>query len=90
MHVVDITHPNASEQFETVEKFLSELDLTDKPRITILNKVDKAVHSIEEFTDLVIDQRVPVNSILTISALKGWHLDDLLAKILKFLRKDSK
>jgi GTP-binding protein HflX len=90
LHVVDITHPNAAEQFETVEKFLSELDLSNKPRITVLNKVDQAVHSIEEFTDLVIDNRVPVNSILTISALKGWHLDDLLDKILNFLRKDSK
>ena len=45
---------------------------------------------IDEFTDLVADHGVPFNSILTISALKGWHLNDLLAKILKFLGKETK
>ncbi|MFC1846050.1 GTPase HflX [Chloroflexota bacterium] len=90
LHIVDITHPNAAEQFETVEKFLSQLDLADKPKLTVLNKVDKEVNSIEEFTELIMDHGIPVNSILTISALKGWHLDDLFTKILQFLGNDIK
>jgi len=87
LHLVDITHTNAVDQFDTVERFLSDLDLADKPRLTVLNKVDKAVNSIDEFTDLIMDHGVPLNNILTISALKGWRLDDLLSKILQFLEK---
>jgi hypothetical protein len=41
LHVVDITHPNAAEQAEAVERTLSELEVAGKPRLTLLNKVDR-------------------------------------------------
>src|SRR5579883_651833 len=41
LHVVDITDPNAAEQAEAVEATLQALDLAEKPRITVLNKVDR-------------------------------------------------
>jgi len=40
IHVLDITHPNAAEQSEVVEKILSEMGLMDRPRILVLNKID--------------------------------------------------
>ena len=41
LHVVDISHPQYEAQFEVVNKTLSELKATDKPVITIFNKMDK-------------------------------------------------
>jgi GTP-binding protein HflX len=40
LHVVDISHPNAPEHVEVVEAILSDLNLTDKPRVLALNKAD--------------------------------------------------
>ncbi|MCA9876695.1 MAG: 50S ribosome-binding GTPase, partial [Thermomicrobiales bacterium] len=40
MHVVDITHPNAAEQVQTVISVLEDLGADDKPVVTALNKVD--------------------------------------------------
>ncbi len=42
LHVVDITHPNAAEQSQTVERTLRELGLADKPKVVAFNKVDLA------------------------------------------------
>ncbi|MCI0796808.1 MAG: GTPase HflX [Chloroflexi bacterium] len=40
IHVLDITHPNAAEQSEVVEKILAEMGIASKPRILVLNKID--------------------------------------------------
>ena len=40
LHVLDITHPNAQEQAETVNTVLKELGAGDKPRVVALNKID--------------------------------------------------
>ena len=41
LHVVDISHPQYEEQFEVVNKTLSELGAKEKPTVTIFNKMDK-------------------------------------------------
>ena len=41
LHILDITHPNAAEQAETVSRVLGDLGLGDKPVLTALNKIDK-------------------------------------------------
>lgn len=41
VHVVDASHPQAREQLAVTEKVLEELNLSDKPRITVLNKLDQ-------------------------------------------------
>ncbi|MFN8664766.1 MAG: GTPase HflX [Thermomicrobiales bacterium] len=41
MHVVDVTHPNAAEQMQTVMSVLEDLGADDKPVVTALNKVDR-------------------------------------------------
>ncbi|MBV9710467.1 MAG: GTPase HflX, partial [Ktedonobacteraceae bacterium] len=40
LEVVDTSHENAIEQSETVNEILGELEATDKPRVTALNKID--------------------------------------------------
>jgi GTP-binding protein HflX len=40
LHVVDISHPNAPEQVEVVEKIIRDLSHDDKPRVLALNKAD--------------------------------------------------
>ena len=72
IHVVDITHSNAAEQYQTVEDILADLKLDTKPRITVLNKVDIAAGSMEELGEMTLHLKAPSDSIVTISALKGW------------------
>ncbi|HEU0075229.1 MAG TPA: GTPase HflX [Dehalococcoidia bacterium] len=84
VHIVDITHPEADEQFATVERTVDELGLADKPRIVAFNKVDMlaaaegepgAVRDIEG----VLRREHP--EAVLISAGKGWNLDSLLKAI---------
>lgn len=41
IHVVDITHPQAKEQIQTVNTVLEELNSLNKPIIMVFNKIDK-------------------------------------------------
>jgi len=81
VHVVDITHHNAIEQSMTVEKTLTELGLGEKPRITILNKVDLFASSEEDIVEFVSSMKADGQETVLISAAKGWGLDRLLEKV---------
>jgi len=50
LHLVDITHENAEEQYATVERTLADLGLSEKPRIVAFNKVDLLADA-DETTD---------------------------------------
>lgn len=41
LHVVDISHPEAPEQSQSVESTLEGLDLINRPRLTVFNKIDR-------------------------------------------------
>ena len=41
LHLVDISHPNALNQFESVQQTLEELGANHIPIVTALNKVDQ-------------------------------------------------
>ena len=43
LHVVDASHPQALQHAETVHDVLNQLGCTEKPMITLLNKVDKVL-----------------------------------------------
>jgi len=87
LHVVDLTSHNAPEQCQTVEGILADLKLMDKPRITVLNKIDlllengqtwdeeKAINFLSRRGDEINENAVLV------SAVKGWGLTRLLEKI---------
>ena len=86
LHVVDITHRNAAEQCQTVEEMLVELDLGDKPRLTLLNKIDLlGSGGVEEVDRLAEQLQVNSEDMLVISAGKGHGLDRLLETVASVL-----
>ncbi len=92
LHIVDITHKNAANQCVTVENILRGLNLQDKPRITVFNKLDLVLNSEAELKGLTTipyfeeEMVLPNKSFALISAAKGWGMDGLLTKIAGHLR----
>lgn len=41
LHVVDVSHPQAEEQIESVNQTLKEMDALEKPTLMVLNKIDR-------------------------------------------------
>jgi GTP-binding protein HflX len=74
LHVVDISHPNALNQYQSVENTLDELGAHHIPVVTALNKVDRlrdpdsAKQAVSHFSSKAV----------AISALKGIGIPDLL------------
>jgi GTP-binding protein HflX len=62
LEVVDVSHENAFEQSETVNDVLSELDASEKPRVTALNKIDLLADPSELDTTLY-PNAVPVSAL---------------------------
>jgi len=89
LHVVDITSPDAVNQSQTVEKILNQLKLGEKPRITIINKMDQLVENIEAAQDICVLIKSPPEATVITSALKNWNLDKLLGKISEYLEIDK-
>ena len=91
LHIVDITHKNAAHQCLTVEKILSELNLENKPKITVFNKLDLVLSSEAELEALGTipyfegEILLPAKDIAFISAAKGWGMDELINKIARHL-----
>ncbi|MDO8716443.1 MAG: GTPase HflX [Dehalococcoidales bacterium] len=95
LHVVDSSLHNAVGQNQVVEDVLTELDLQDKPRITVLNKIDLLLDknhawTEEEAINTLSDKQLPVaeNTVL-ISAAKGWGLKRLLELINRVLVENT-
>jgi GTP-binding protein HflX len=74
LHVVDISHPNAPEHVDVVEAILSDLNLTDKPRVLALNKADLLGADAERGQMTEIGG---TKAVLT-SVVSGLGLDELL------------
>ncbi len=74
LEVVDTSHENAIEQSETVNEILGELEATDKPRVTALNKIDLLADP-DELDISLYPNAVPI------SALQKKGLDALREKI---------
>ncbi len=87
LHIVDITHKNAANQCITVEKILGELNLENKPKVTVFNKLDLALDSEAELNALTTipyfeeEIMLPNESVALVSAAKGWGMTGLLNKI---------
>ena len=82
LHVSDAISPNRTEQDAQVEVVLKELEVQDKPRLHVLNKLDLVPE----------DQRADyVNSedALYVSAKEGLRLDSLLDRIDEALKEDA-
>jgi GTP-binding protein HflX len=85
LHVVDLTHPNAQEHAQTVEKTLEELGVSRKPTLTVLNKVDK-LDGVDpsEVGTLAAEMGLP-SDVIAVSAQQGWGLDLLSERIARAL-----
>ena len=92
LHVVDITHPDATEQAQTVDDTLAELNILDCPRITVLNKADRFSGAIPESDDVQTTNAPNLRALeaeldaawpgaVLLSAATGWGLDTLCARI---------
>jgi GTPase len=80
VHLVDVTHPNAEEQYSTVERTVSELGLAQKPRLVAFNKVDLLSRSDGESVvrDVEVSLRQVHPEAVLISASRGWNLEPFL------------
>jgi GTP-binding protein HflX len=93
LHIVDLTSHNAPEQCQTVEDILSDLNLSEKPRITVLNKIDLLLDDSRQWDeksalDYLSDQCQPDNeNTVLVSAVKGWGLKPLLELIGRVLSR---
>ncbi len=77
LHVVDASNEDLDIQIKTTYKILEELEVIDKPIITVFNKMDKA-----EIDKLVYDNRY-VDKKIFISSKNFTNLDKLLIMIEK-------
>jgi GTP-binding protein HflX len=80
LHVVDASHPARYEHIAAVEALLGELELTDRPAIMVLNKIDRAEGG------RALEALVENADGVPISAATGEGIDALLARIELTLR----
>ena len=89
LHVVDVSHPQFEEQMTTVSQTLAEIGASDKPVITIFNKIDQ-YHPLASSDDIFQDTTIydiPTlkktwmaklnHNIVFISAKKDQNIDEL-------------
>jgi GTP-binding protein HflX len=94
LHVVDVTHPNAAEQMQTVLAVLEELGADDKPVITALNKVDcLAPNGDAPELDELLARLGPAAALavnpVAISGIDGTGFAALLAQVETALENDA-
>jgi len=90
IHIVDMSSGEASQQCQTVENILGELNLLNKPRVTALNKIDLLLSSDQTWDETSAlnyfsGQPMAENTVL-ISATKKWGLSQLLGLINRILK----
>ncbi|WP_459927186.1 GTPase HflX [Desulfosporosinus burensis] len=64
IHVLDASHPQALQQAEAVHQVLKQLGCVEKPMISLLNKVDKALEE-DALNDLAQQLPYPIKMSLT-------------------------
>lgn len=84
LHVLDITHPKAPEQAEVVEETLADLGLSQKPRLLVINKLDRLAD--QPVGRASSQPPIPPSGLesypsVLVSAAKGWNLDLLLEEV---------
>lgn len=80
LHILDASHPKALERADTVHQILEQLGCSNKPRITILNKIDKVDNPLE-INRLAQELSHPI----PVSLVQNPSLKPVWDKILEFL-----
>lgn len=96
LHVVDVSHRNATEHVITVNETLESLGLGEKPTLLVLNKLDALrredgalVETLDEGLARLHELGVAVEQGVPVSALRGWNIDRLLLRIERGLDGDA-
>jgi GTP-binding protein HflX len=81
LHVLDVGHPHARQQFDSVHKVLEEIGVAAKPEILLLNKIDtqQGEENLPEWRT-VYPRAVPV------SAKTGKGIEDLYEAVHEYVR----
>ena len=74
--VLDVAHPRASQQLDTVMSVLDQIGATDSTRLLVLNKVDLIDHNAEM---LIFQKQYP--DCLCLSAKTGQGVDALIERV---------
>ena len=81
LHVADVTSPTADEQQTQVEEVLRELEVQDKPRLYVMNKLDL-------LPELKRESLIDSANVVHVSAAKGIRMDNLLQRIDELIEQD--
>lgn len=81
IHLIDISHPLAEEQAESTYAVLKELQLSSKPVITLLNKVDRLKER-----GIIMRYKLKYPRVIPFSAQSGEGFDQLLSTMEEMLR----
>jgi GTPase len=73
LHLIDVSHPQAEAQAEATYEILKELQVTDRPIITVLNKIDACPNPA-----ILYKLRLKYPKTVQISALTGAGFDQLI------------
>ena len=81
LHVLDVGHPHAQQQFDSVHKVLTEIGVTAKPELLLLNKIDapEGEQNFPEWRTLHPDA-------IPLSAKTGRGVDRLLTSVLTHVK----
>ena len=80
LHVSDVSNPHHEELDEDVEKILRELDVADRPRLRVLNKVDRLSHEEHEALE-ASTARTGDGAPVLVSAMTGEGIGELLRRM---------
>jgi GTP-binding protein HflX len=91
LNIIDFSSTYAAEENHAVENILKDMGLTEKPRFTVLNKIDVAPgmdknwSEEEALQDLLNNQTDVDENVFFVSAVKKWGLTALLTRISQVL-----
>jgi len=80
LHVSDVSNPHHEELDDDVEKILRELDVADRPRLRVLNKVDRLSHEEQEALEATA-ARAGDGAPVLVSAMTGEGIGELLRRM---------
>ncbi|HEY0605222.1 MAG TPA: GTPase HflX [Herpetosiphonaceae bacterium] len=81
LHVLDITHHNADEQSETVLETLADLEVDEKPILTVLNKIDELEGVDSSGIERMAEEMSLPADYIPVSAEQSWGLEKLQERI---------
>ncbi|HRK32211.1 MAG TPA: GTPase HflX [Tepidisphaeraceae bacterium] len=81
LHVLDVGHPHARQQFDSVHRVLSEVGVKDREEILLLNKTDTA-----EGREALSEWRTLHTDSIPISARSGQGLEKLNERVYQFVK----